>query len=79
MYAPTSAAAERDQLVAVGESVNKIEGALSWWRVAPGFPELLTAWIATGKVTPGLYKSGRVRPRRATYNKHLNLAARVEY
>lgn len=66
---------ERDQLVPVGESVQKIEGALrragnteytaillpraahnltvtpepgepfDWWRVAPGFPELLTAWL----------------------------------
>jgi pimeloyl-ACP methyl ester carboxylesterase len=66
---------ERDQLVPVGESVQKIEGALKragnteytaillpraahnltvtpepgdafeWWRVAPGVPELLTAWV----------------------------------
>ena len=66
---------ERDQLVPVGESIRRIEGALAkagnngytavilpraahnltvspepgepfgWWRVAPGFPELLTAWV----------------------------------
>jgi pimeloyl-ACP methyl ester carboxylesterase len=79
---------ERDQLVPVTESIQKIEGALNragntdhaaillpraahnltvttepaepfdWWRVAPGFPELLTAWITQASQRP---PSGRVR------------------
>jgi pimeloyl-ACP methyl ester carboxylesterase len=73
---------ERDQLVPVGESIRKIEGALrtagnteytaillpraahnltvapeagepfDWWRVTPGFPELLTAWVAHAGQVP---------------------------
>lgn len=79
---------ERDQLVPVSESIQKIEGAIKragntahaaillpraahnltvttepgepfdWWRVAPGFPELLTAWVTQASQGP---RSARAR------------------